>query len=343
MNYANVFKEEDKKKKENIERLKKYKLDKLTILGVDKICQLDIFKKFGMAASMTDFSCIVGCKSASKKYYTSDRKNSSEWWTNTKVKNREVYSILVNGTLNSSFISNNCGVRPALVYPGDISNYYNIIKDSSGLDAILCGEYPQYLANSRTATVLERKYKENKLKTTGKYYTLPTECGRDTKCLEYEYNGNKYIRIYCDIGLYDGYIFSSGGWIVGGWYWVKVAPIVWFVESNIAVSKYILFSGIPFISGEYSIYREEKFDETDIGYFLINTFKKEIEMDKVQEYSVAEPKIQLKKEKQVEELTLSKAILEAKMEMREILGEEYSYILNETQEESFQKVKKMVL
>lgn len=349
MNYVRIYDEEDMKiKKENIERMKKDKLDKITLLNINKICgenQLDIFKKFGLRASMTDFARILGGYiSVHGSDYTIDNKRSSAWWTGS-----EEYYISGMGTMEINNIDNDyrgLGIRPALIFPSNISNYYNVIKDSSGLDAILCGEYPQYLADSEIAKELEEKFR-NRFHNRELVYTKKeyTDLYHDiyTKCSEYEYKENKYVRVWCDLEPSRYNILSNGehvNLVRSEYYWIKVEPIIWLVESNIAISKDLLFSGLSRFEVFYHRNRD-KSDETRLSYFLNEIFKKEIEMDKVYGYEDISLRKQINNEKKEE--TLESIIEEAKMEMKEILGSDYSYMLNETQEESFQKVKRMSL
>lgn len=92
---------------------------------------------------------------------------------------------------------------------------------------------------------------------------------------EYEYNGNKYIRLVGDFNGF-GKILSDGTPVKrGDIYWIRVEPITWLVDEkeDIALSKKIIFSGVRF---DNDITKNRDFDKSEIKKFMDDYFSKDI-------------------------------------------------------------------
>lgn len=116
------------------------------------------------------------------------------------------------------------------------------------------GEYPQSVVDRHTFHRLEKNYRNEKLRVTGKQYITDSfhnsflEEFQPRAHNEYEYNGKKYIRFVADEGC-NGKVLSDGRKCrAGNIYWIAVEPLTWLIddEKNIALSKQIIFAGIKF-------------------------------------------------------------------------------------------------
>ncbi len=248
---------------------------------------LDIFKKYGTKCAVTDFSILLG-GFISSDFYTKEGKTrkdrSSWWWTKTPDSHGAVYIVDRDGEKFSPSVEmRNIGARPALPYSSIKAICSNEFINAKGIKEIEYGEYPQTIVDENYSRNLEMAYKNGTLKKTGKQYTTDDEFSilavdnfKPRTHIEYEYRGNKYIRLIggnankCLQVLSDGQIVH-----LGNPYWVLVEPITWLVSenSNIVLSKKILFSGIQFKNKGYY---DGDFERTDIKQFLNNYFSKEI-------------------------------------------------------------------
>ena len=258
-------------------------LEKRQVLGNN---QLDILKKYDARSAITDFAILLGGY-ISSGYYTSEgatlKNRTGCWWTKTHCDDK-AYFINTDGKRYWIDVRiRNGGVRPALSYSSIRSISSNGVGDNSEIKEVEYGEYPQWVVDEKSSYELESIYCSRKLRITGKNYT--TDCIRyqymstsfNAKMHEeYEYNGCKYIRFVGDSNG-AGEKLSDGRTIERGEpYWIRVEPIIWLVDekTNIALSKYILVSGVQFKnSGDYN----GNFNETDIKQFMDNYLSKEIE------------------------------------------------------------------
>ena len=159
-------------------------------------------------------------------------------------------------------------IRPAIDYKY-IKDKSVLIKSHKDYDEVYYGEYPQVFLHDEEENILETNYSKEKLSTTGKVYTSCHISNKDgfqvKEYPEYEYNGNKYIRI-------------------GEYRWVKVCPIKWYVDkkTNIAISPGSL---VYFIIEDS---KDIKVNDVDINNYLRKCFSKEIEPRKVMEEKLRE-------------------------------------------------------
>ncbi len=92
------------------------------------------------------------------------------------------------------------------------------------------GEFPKSFVGEKFNLKLENAYEKKLLQATGKEYVGRFE--NDGKCIfhnEYEYNGQKYVRV--ESSSYDNQnIFSDGTKIsFSHIYWIKVEPVTWMI------------------------------------------------------------------------------------------------------------------
>ena len=264
-----------------------------TFLTEDQIFgenQIDILKKYGTKCAITDFAILLGGY-VSSDYYTSEGNSRNDrtgrWWTKTPYEND---ARVVGGTGDSywSYVyKRHGGARPALPYSSISRVSSNKVRGRNGIFEVEYGEYPQTVVSEDFSRILEMafanmSYSNNEMKATGKSYTTDSVRYQDTDTpfqpkthIEYEYNGQKYIRYVADSKcaekeLSDGRIIKEGEV-----YWIKVEPIKWMIDerTNIALSKKILFSGVQF--NRRSNYKGN-FNRTNIKKFMDKHFSKDI-------------------------------------------------------------------
>ena len=107
--------------------------------------------------------------------------------------------------------------------------------------------------------------------------------------IEYEYDGNKYIRFVADENC-NGKLLSDGRIVqIGESYWVKVEPIIWLVDkqADIALANEILFAGVQFYFYSYSM---GNFDDTTIKLYMNRCFSTDIIPSKICKNSLEKKK-----------------------------------------------------
>jgi len=264
-----------------------------TFLTEEQVDQLDILKKYGKKAAMTDFSILLGGTGWNYINEGNSLKNCvSWWWTKTLYGDDADYEddsydcvrvVIHNGCIDWYGVDLRViGARPALPYSSILGICSNALRGKNGILEVEYGEYPQDIVSEDEAKTLEREYLNRTINQTGKsyttdsvsdfYYNTPFKARNHT---EYEYNGRKYIRIigewYC-----RGSVLSDGRTVeVDVPYWVEVKPIKWMIDekANIALSKRLIFSGVQFNCGR--LYGND-FNETDIKKFMDKYFSKDI-------------------------------------------------------------------
>ena len=252
-------------------------------LKFDEICgdnELEIIKKYGFDATMTDFSILLGGKYEVTKTTTNKVYNNGCWWIDPKndlfyiCRRGQAPMIDFKGTSKViDATSLNIGARPCIPY-SFIKDECIVVKDGTDTCKVLFGEYPQMIVGKQISDKLEKGYKmlelskkngkENagliNMQRTGKEYsTLEHNPLSDSISIqpfeEYECDGKKYIR-------FTGYP-SIPGQVLSNYlivypdtpYWIKVEPITWIVDkkSGIALSEKILFSGVEYDTKKRSI------------------------------------------------------------------------------------------
>ena len=264
-----------------------------TFLGVEQVFgdkQLDILKKYGTSAAISDYAILLG--SNPLEYYTNEgntlKDRTGWWWTKSSEVHSNVLCVSRSGNRTSCYVNLRViGARPALSYSSIQSISTNKVRNSMGILEVEYGEYPQTIVDENYSSELEREFNNKSLKTTGKTYTSDSvryedidKSFRARTHTEYEYNGKKYIRFIGDLNIVEK-VLSDGRTIkYGNPYWIHVEPITWLVdeEYDIALSKKIIFFGVQFKNRrDYN----GDFDKTDIKQFMDKYFSKEIMPNKV--------------------------------------------------------------
>lgn len=253
-----------------------------TFLSEDQVFGLnglEIFEKDCIIAEATDFAFFLGTETFSKNY-----RLIGDWFTRSKTQNSRGVCYVDNHGMCEFGVPLNriTGARPAIAYSSIASKASKKRKNADGIVEVDYGEYPQTYTGEYLSNVLEEAYIKGELKETGKVYTTDSVFWRDVNTpfeprtfREFEYtDGKKYICFEGD-GNCDKEKLRGEEIVKGGRYWIEVKPITWLVDeqANIALSKYILFSGVQFDDvDEY----DGDFKNTNIKEYMNEYFSKEI-------------------------------------------------------------------
>lgn len=210
------------------------------IWGNDKESQLEVIRKYGTKAAITDLCVLTGSYLCEDTDYNIDEDSSlkgrtSWFWTRSDDNDNDVRAVNKHGDRDDLFRYLRYGaVRPALqssVIFSQISP--NRVRGYNGTEEVEYGEYPQYAADSRMQSILESEYNRGMNKT-GRSYTFDSVKYDDydtgfnpVTYEEYEYQGKKYIRIRANSD-FDGNKFKLSNGVEyrdGDYVWVEVSPV----------------------------------------------------------------------------------------------------------------------
>ena len=197
--------------------------------------------------------------------------NYGEWWLQDCDSVGMVNYVTDAGSI--SFISMtdcSCGSRPVIKY----SKIKHLCKDINsrfmGWKIVTCGEYPQFNPGYNVNSILERQYRNRRLRKLPFRYSNCESPFYNTEV--YEFQGKKYMRFGSN-KLDGNHYFRNNEYVVlDEPHWIEITPIQFVVdeEDDIAISKYVLFSGMPY---SYFI---DVFDKSKPKQYLDNCFSKEI-------------------------------------------------------------------
>lgn len=251
------------------------------IWGNDKESQLEVIRKYGTKAAITDLCVLTGSYLCEYTDYNIDEDSSlkgrtSWFWTRSDDNDNDVRAVDKDGDRHRNFrYGRNGAVRPALqssVIFSQISP--NRVRGYNGTEEVEYGEYPQYAADSRMQSILESEYNRGMNKT-GRSYTFDSDDDYDTgfnpvTYEEYEYQGKKYIRIRANSDFNGNKFKLSNGveYRDGDYVWVEVSPVKWLIDdrTGILVSKIGLVSGIRFLDRNHN-YKGD-FSRTEMKEYL---------------------------------------------------------------------------
>ena len=256
--------------------------------GRDK---LDIFKKRGTKAAITDFSVLLG-GSLSSEHVKNDsflEERTGWYWTKSDDVNNIAYAVSFDGNRTLGFVlQREGGARPALPFSsiGSIpTNGESVKRARDGILEVEYGYYPQKAVSKDMQERLERAYRSGSISKTRNSYTTDSVAYSefDTSFQpqthqEYEYNGKRYIRVKAN-SYYDGYDFTlSNGeqYRDGDNVWVEVQPVKWLVDekSRMMITEKIIFAGVQF--NKERNYHTRDFDRTDIKTFMNRYLSKDL-------------------------------------------------------------------
>ena len=251
------------------------------IWGNDKESQLEVIRKYGTNAAITDLCALTGSDLCEDTDHNIDEDSSlkgrtSWFWTRSDYNDNNVFAVSKFDFMGYAHKSSrNCAVRPVLqssVIFSQISP--NRVRGYNGTEEVEYGEYPQYAADSRMQSILESEYNRGMNKT-GRSYTFDSEIYNDSNIgfkpvtyEEYEYQGKGYIRMRVNFN-FGRYKLSNGvGYKDGDYVWVEVSPVKWLIDdrTGILVSKLGLVSGIRFLDRNHK-YKGD-FSRTEMKEYL---------------------------------------------------------------------------
>ena len=255
-------------------------LTKEQCFGLQK---LDILKKRGTRAAITDFSVLLGgtiyayCVGDD---YTCLDKRTGCYWTKSKYSNDGVVSVDCDGSEMVHDIENErVGARPVLQFSSINSIPTNGKKPKRASDGVLeveYGYYPQQTASIGMQKELDRAYKMGGIKETKNTITLDI-CGNRLEnyspyeLKEYEYKGKRYVRVESFASGWRNEPFSNGQtYNRKDAVWVEVSPVKWLVDEKncMMVSEKILFAGV-----EYDYKVDYKFNNHGSNFDKTNIYK----------------------------------------------------------------------
>ena len=269
----------------------------LTLLSEEDVFgknSLEVLKKYGRIAEITDLCILTGCMPICDTIY--NRRNDGTtidklkgYWLSSAYNVGKIYVVEFSGCAGyKDMTSLNHGVRPILkssVIFSQVSS--SRIDGYNGTEEVEYGEYPQRVADSKMQDILMETYNINQLKKTGRSYTFDslqdsievTEF-KPTIHEEYEYQGKKYILVKSAYLIYDenkNIKFSNGvKYKNNSFFWVEVLPVKWLIDdrTKTLISKNSLLSGIRFL--DPNIPYKGNFNKTEMYMFLSKYMVKDL-------------------------------------------------------------------
>ena len=199
---------------------------------------------------LTDFAILTGAAPRSK---TSSDKGGYWWLKELDKNNSQVQCVDPDGKIIGLHAGSTiCGVRPVINY-SLIRPYCKSLMNTEKEKIVICGEYPKSIVTGSLAYKLEKDYNKGIMIPINQSFRTCKEFDNRKNYTfirnkVYSYNSKKYIRYEADTTFYEK-CFSSGIEIIkGNPYWVLVEPLQWIVdvEKNIAITRDLIISGIPF-------------------------------------------------------------------------------------------------
>jgi hypothetical protein len=251
------------------------------IWGNDRESQLEVMRKYGTKAAITDLCILTGSYLCDNTDFNIDEDSSlkgrtSWFWTRSDDNDNDVWVVDNDGTKNINYRYERAGVvRPVLkssVIFSQISQ--NRVNGYNGTEEVEYGEYPQYAADARMQNILEVEYNRGMNKT-GRSYTFDSVETEDYDTgfkpityEEYEYQGKKYIRVMVKFDLSKSRLSNGVIYILFDHVWIEVSPVKWLIDdrTGILVSKMGLVSGIRFLDRNHR-YKGD-FSRTEMKEYL---------------------------------------------------------------------------
>ena len=261
-------------------------LSERQIWGNDTEPQLEVMKKYGTKAAITDLCILTGGHLCNIKdfSYNIDEDSSLKGRTGcflTRSSNGHVDVRAVNRDGTKSFMDRSVrsgAIRPVLRSSAIFSQIStNRVRGYNGTEEVEYGEYPQYAVSSEMQDILEAEYTKGKMNETGGSYTFDsvkypdwTTGFKPVVYKEYAYQGKKYIRIKAS-SSFMGLKFELSNECLykdGDYVWVEVSPVKWLIdnETESLIAKTGLVSGIRFLDENH--YYKGDFSKTAIKEYL---------------------------------------------------------------------------
>ena len=270
-------------------------LTKEQIDGKDK---LDIIKKRGEIAAITDFSILLGGWVTRYICYlhidgdSSLEGRSGYYWTKSDDKYDDARVVCTNGYCGDYLNVRRRfgGARPALPFSSISSIPTNGVSGApkrarDGVLEVEYGYYPQKAVSRDMQEKLERAFQRRSLSRTGKKYTTDSrkydeynEEFSPKQHEEFQLDGKRYVRVEAN-SCFDGGEFklSNGeSYKDGDPVWVEVSPVKWLVDerAKMMLADKLIFAGVQF--KHTRDYHTKDFDRTDIKTFMDTYFAREL-------------------------------------------------------------------
>ena len=225
--------------------------------------RLDILKKRGTKAAITDFSVLLGgwVSSEHVENDSSLEGRTGYYWTKSDDGDNDARVVDAFGDRISDIVNGRSGgARPALPFSEVSSIPTNGESGKRAKDGVLeveYGYYPQKAVSRDMQERLERAYRSGNISKTRNNYTTDSVAydEYDTSFQpqthqEYEYNGKRYVRVKAN-SYYDGgdFTLSNGEqYRDGDDVWVEVLPVKWLVDekSRMMITEKLIFAGVQF-------------------------------------------------------------------------------------------------
>lgn len=318
----------DHETEEYIEAIRRYNHDG-TFPDLHTEEQLEVMKKVGPFTNISDLCIVTGSYESGKARSTVDLSYNgggmyysptATYWTRSSItknfgrfdKYQEVNSINTTPQTKGYDAYHSVGmpfmrepvIRPVLkgVAPLFGHSYFPTV-DENGVCEVEFGEYPQQAASEELQQELERQFVIG-LPTTGNSYTLngvDIENRRDNfvgiMYDEYEYQGNKYIRVLKNSHTYFPDSDKTNNQAIkaadGEPVWIQVSPVKWLLDkkSGLLIAKDCLLSGIRF---DRKVKYKGKFEKTEmyqyLNKYMIRDLLQSAQLTKNDDYLIDEEK-----------------------------------------------------
>lgn len=255
------------------------------IWGNDNEPQLEVLKKYGTKAAVSDLCILTGCWYHDETAYNIEEDNSLKgragyFWTKSVGDDNTVRTVTERGYSWHFYKSSRPGaIRPVLQSSEIFSQVSsNRVMGYKGTWEVEYLEFPQYAVNSTMQNILELEYNKGEMLTTGGSYTfdsVPADCFAPEfdpiSYEEYEYQGQKYIRMRVNYSndkdkkflLSNGCTYKDGDYV-----WIEVSPVKWLIDdkSKLLIAKTGLVSGIRFLDINHNYNGD--FSKTEMKEYL---------------------------------------------------------------------------
>ena len=254
--------------------------------------QLDILKKRGTKAAITDFAIALGGLVAYSFHVDSDtslKGRTGYYWTksNRGYSNARVVSVAGSRSV-CCILRCDGGARPACAFSSintittnGVSGKFETDKD--GVKFVYDGYYPQTAPEKDIQAELNRLSglaEWNRNNRIPEVCEVPDIIDYDSKTIKYKkidgyrYNGKIYVRMkpMQNEQLSNGERYSTSDSV-----WFEVEPIKRLIseQGKITIPEKIIFAGVPF--NFTSDYKTENFAKTDIYKFTNDIWAKDVE------------------------------------------------------------------
>ena len=265
--------------------------------------ELDVLKKRGTNAAITDFSILSGGEIITRSYVSNDSSlagRTGYYWTKTELiyEPENVIIMCEDGYMDAySKDGRTVSARPVLPF-SDIesipSNGEGVREAEDGVLEVEYGYYPQQAASKDMQDRLDIAYISGTISKTGNSYTTDSVAFDDNNTSfkpqtneEYNYMGKRYVRVKANnTRVYgDEFTLSNGKkYKYGDYVWVEVQPVKWLVDekAKVMTTDKLIFSGVRY---------------NDIKDFMDNYLSKEMfqERDKEEKVGTTEEKNKTKR------------------------------------------------